>query len=699
MTLRSKTIWAIVTILIVTIIILYSTFSAILIQSFQNLENKYVMKNTERVFMSLQNEVEHLSHFTDDWAAWDDTYKFVIDRNKEYIHSNLVDSTFVDSNLNLIAYFNTDGEMVYGRVYDPQIGKQQELPETLREQLSSDSAFIRHIGKSGNVKGILKPQQGPALLIAARPVLTSNGEGPVRGVLVMGRIFDEKVVQHLSEMAIMSIKLHDIKEISAQESNTAVYQSLDLEAPLQVGITDTQIINGYRLLKDVYQQPAYVLEISLPRDIYHHGKASLNYILIMLLTVGLVTIISIIGLMNRLVLNRLMHLGENVSSICDTYDLSKRLITDGDDEISHLTNEINKMLTDIEKSHENLQKYEHIVSASIDLLAFFDKNYICQAVNDAFLNYFHKRRDEFIGHHVSEALGQAVFENQVKLNMDRCLSGEHVNFRVWLDFPGKGRRYMDVYFYPFRESDGSISGIAVNIRDITVRKQAEDEIRRSQEGLRNLTSRLHKVREEERSLISREIHDKLGQTITGLRIDLAWILEHLPERNKELTERARATLQLVDETLETVRRFSYELRPAMLDDLGLIAAIEWQAREFSHRTGCICKLNLEVDDFVVDDDRNTVIFRILQEALTNVARHARANHVEVSLHKVDSQLVLMVKDNGVGISNEIKMNTRSLGLISMQERASAFGGKIQIKAADGGGAQIILIMPVTGKAA
>ena len=230
--------------------------------------------------------------------------------------------------------------------------------------------------------------------------------------------------------------------------------------------------------------------------------------------------------------------------------------------------------------------------------------------------------------------------------------------------------------------------------DITERKQAEKMVLKSRERLRNLATRLHAVREEERMSIAREIHDELGQTLTGLRIDLAWILEQGPKRNKALIERARASLLLVDETLETVRRISHELRPAMLDDLGLEAAIEWQIEEFSNRTSCDYKFNLKTEDIGIDDVRDTVVFRILQEALTNAARHAKANQVNVSLSSADGRLVLEVADNGCGITKAALESNNSIGLIGMWERAGSLGGKVDIKRDTQGGTKVKLDLPL-----
>lgn len=237
--------------------------------------------------------------------------------------------------------------------------------------------------------------------------------------------------------------------------------------------------------------------------------------------------------------------------------------------------------------------------------------------------------------------------------------------------------------------------ILVVCENITERKRAEVHIRESHQRLRNLAARLHAVREEERTLIAREIHDELGQVLTGLKIDLSWMMNRLPKSWKTLPERVRSMISIVDTTLHSTRQLSARLRPPMLDDLGLEAAIEWQVEEFAARTGCKCDLRVDDEACGFDADRETAIFRILQESLTNVARHADASRVEVKLSPINGQVVLEVRDNGSGITEDAISGSGSLGLIGMRERAEALGGEVQIRRLPEGGTLVSLRMPFT----
>ena len=225
------------------------------------------------------------------------------------------------------------------------------------------------------------------------------------------------------------------------------------------------------------------------------------------------------------------------------------------------------------------------------------------------------------------------------------------------------------------------------------RKRDEEALRRSRRDLRNLAERLQTVREEERTRIARELHDELGQALTGLKMDLAWIKTRMPRTQGELTERLQLVIGRVDGTVDQVRRIATELRPGVLDLLGLVAAVEWQAQEFGDRTGVVTDLQVHSDQTPIEDDRATTVFRILQEALTNVARHAGATRVRIGFSQTHEAIRLEVIDDGRGISAEEMADPNSLGLVGIRERAIACGGDLEIQGLPGHGTTLRVRIP------
>jgi signal transduction histidine kinase len=225
-----------------------------------------------------------------------------------------------------------------------------------------------------------------------------------------------------------------------------------------------------------------------------------------------------------------------------------------------------------------------------------------------------------------------------------------------------------------------------------ISKQTED-LQASFEQLRALAGRLQNIREEERKRVAREIHDQLGQALTAIKLDVSSLVRELPAGQTKESNRVPSILKLVDGTIQTVRRIATELRPGMLDDLGLVATIEWAGEEFGARTGTKCRLELPQDDIVVDQERATAIFRIFQETLTNIARHADANEVEARLAAEDGNVTLEVRDNGKGIHEEKLRKGRSLGILGMRERVTLLGGDLTITSSPGNGTAVLVRIP------
>lgn len=248
-----------------------------------------------------------------------------------------------------------------------------------------------------------------------------------------------------------------------------------------------------------------------------------------------------------------------------------------------------------------------------------------------------------------------------------------------------------------KDENGKISSIMSLVLDVSDRKKAEEEVKKTTEELRELTSYLQNVREDERMFIAREIHDELGQQLTGLKMDTDWLLKKSEKNDSSIKEKLTGMNSLIDETIKTVRRISTELRPSILDDLGLIAAIEWQAEDFKKRTGIRTAFETTLSSFLGERNLNTNIFRVLQEVLTNIARHANASLVNITFEEKNEQLILRIRDNGVGFDiNEIK-DKKTLGLLGMKERAHMFKGELFIRSEKQKGTEITFSLPMNIK--
>jgi PAS domain S-box-containing protein len=253
-------------------------------------------------------------------------------------------------------------------------------------------------------------------------------------------------------------------------------------------------------------------------------------------------------------------------------------------------------------------------------------------------------------------------------------------------------RWVRTMASPIRVMDG-VTGFAGTVEDITARQEADERLRESNQRLRALTAYSQQVLEEEQTRIAREIHDQLGQSLTALKMDTAWLARRFKgtPRDQEV-DRLQQMGELIDSTVQTVRRISTGLRPAVLDEFGLSAAIEWALGDFQKRTGITCGLHDEAPRDKLADGTSTAVFRILQEGLTNVARHAAASSVLVHLGLDHGWFVMTLQDNGRGMPDGTGPGS-SLGILGMHERAALVGGNVEVESAPGRGTRLRVSVP------
>jgi signal transduction histidine kinase len=247
-----------------------------------------------------------------------------------------------------------------------------------------------------------------------------------------------------------------------------------------------------------------------------------------------------------------------------------------------------------------------------------------------------------------------------------------------------------------------INGVLLRLwgtqHDETERKRAEDDLKVSHAQLRSLAGRLQSIREQERTEIAREMHDVLGQSLTSFKLDLSWLRKKLlkaadESMSPELEARMSEMMIELENTITTVKTLSTELRPGILDKLGLAAAVEWQCQEFEKRSGINCSCHVPEKEISVSDERSTALFRILQESLANVTRHSQATSVKVELHLGKSDMTLRVSDNGRGITSSEISDSSSLGLLGMRERAELLGGHLTISGKPTSGTTVTAQVP------
>jgi PAS domain S-box-containing protein len=341
-------------------------------------------------------------------------------------------------------------------------------------------------------------------------------------------------------------------------------------------------------------------------------------------------------------------------------------------------------------------RYHQTIDSVMDAIVAVDEAHNILLFNPAAERMFGRAKHDVIGQPLSQLVPERVREAHA-LHMDRfmCTRGESRAMASNIEITGQRA---DGTEFPIEStiSQTLIEGkpqLTAVLRDITRRRRGEEEVQEMNRQLRSLSASLQDVREQERTRIALELHDDLGQQLTGLKLELSWLAGRLKEGRQATPDEMGAMRRMLDTAIASVRRIATELRPLILDDLGFGEAVAWQIAEFAKRTGLDIKLDLQAQDLVKDDVLATALFRIVQESLTNVVRHSGASSVQVRLTLDGSDLVLTVNDNGSGMASGARAGT-GIGLVSMRERATALGGQLKIAGVPGAGTTIEVTLPL-----
>ena len=369
-------------------------------------------------------------------------------------------------------------------------------------------------------------------------------------------------------------------------------------------------------------------------------------------------------------------------------------------------------LTERKQALEKIAYQARLMEDSSDAIYTVDSDYRIVSFNKAAEALYGYTEAEVIGRPLND-----VLRNPMSDEMRADVRKQLLEVGYWkglVKYHTRSRSPLDIAISISRTHDdrGQVDGYIMVCRDMTERLKAEaklrefnqelarlvedktNELQLSNLELRELTSRLQRIREEERGAIAREIHDELGQQLTGLKMDLFWIAKRLEAGASEVArQKLRTTISLLDETIRTVRRIATDLRPSILDDLGLVAAIEWQSQEFEKRAGIHTTFQSNIPEIDFPPDMAIGLFRICQESLTNVARHASASAVSITLDSVEEGVRMTVSDDGKGLDQQ-QMDRKTLGLIGMKERAIMMGGKLEMGNGATNGFRLAVTVPM-----
>lgn len=342
MRLRIKVILLITAIFLSFMIMLFIASNLTVRAGFSELEHEYVHKNVEQAVGALSRNISNISTVMSDWSQWDDAYSFVMDGNEAFIESNLVDTTFVGLNMNLIMFINQENEIVYCEGFDLENAREKPLSEDIKEKLSSDDVLIKHKGNEDTTSGIILLPDS-IMMISVQPILDSDGRGPARGTIIMGRNLDSEEIENMEGLIQLPITISGYNNDMPDDFKAASHM-LTGEKSVYVTELDKDTAAGYTLLNDIYGKPALLLRVDESRDIFIRGNDSISFFVWALLVCAIITILTMLIFTDRIVLSRISQLSNTAAEIEKRKDPSLRVKIKGRDELFNLAARFNGML-------------------------------------------------------------------------------------------------------------------------------------------------------------------------------------------------------------------------------------------------------------------------------------------------------------------------------------------------------------------
>jgi signal transduction histidine kinase len=545
--------------------VLLVTMQTTLMSHFNTVEIGWANESVRRALLMVENEGDSLVGMARTWARNEEIYQFLETRSATYAVTSLGDQAFSEQDFNVLALMNEQGQVLFSRGYDVELQKEIPFPSELVSHLTPGDALVGVVNSQSERQGLLATSQGP-LLLASAGVVGKDPQREVNGVVVIGILLNESQLHRLSQVTQLQVQIEAVSGGLSDDDQLAL-KNLKNNTEIFSTPIDSDTIGGYTLLRDFEGQPAYLLKLELPRATHREGELVANYLMIAMILAAFVLGLTFFYSLDRLVLNRVTRLGKEIQQIAESGDLSRRVTVTRKDELSRLTETINRMLVAFEKDNAELQV---------------------------------------------------------------------------------------------------------------------------------LSRQLVAIQETERRQIALELHDDIGQYLTGLKL----LLEGYDRLAEPLrAQRLQQASKLVNELIGRVRNLSLDLRPAMLDDFGLVPALLWLFQRYENQTRVqVLFQNRLPEGERYDTEVETAAFRTIQEALTNIARHAQTGEAEVTLWRANQTLGIKIEDHGVGFALEAVLDEQHTnGLIGMRERVGLLGGTLNIDTALQQGTSLTIEFPLTAK--
>ena len=615
--------------------------------NFTHIEREEVVEDALQVRNIIGNESQQLYITAGDYAGWDEAYAFMRDGNRKFITSSLGEAFYSKLRLNLFCMIANDGKMLYGRAYDLHNNVKRPIPSSILQQLSPGSLLVKHDSPESSVRGFISLPEG-LLMIVSRPVLTSEYKGPVRGTLIVGRYFDQAESTRISKLLHYEIEVLNSVSNSQDPAFRGLLSNLEKHDDVFVKVSQNQRVTGHVQLADIYGETAGIVSLEKPRTIYNQVRQTTWRMILLYISMWL--FIAFIFMLLR-----------------------------------------NKLTIVYRKKQEVKVQLDSFFELAVDGIFSISSSGHILMVNSRVSEMTGYSLTELSGMSFSQLFGAGAAKD---LQLEELLRGygshgvEHI-------LVGKDGRHLFVELTSKKMPDDTFQCI---IHDVSDYKSMEQQLIEHHDRISSMAIQVSVAEERERNRIAAELHDQVGPNLLLAKLKVDQLQSHLPNGGYE--NEFEAIKEFISKSIHDIRTLTLQLRPPILANAGLEAAVRWLAQDFEQNYGI--QVSVQHDDIPVQLEYSIrlTLFQAVRELFLNAAKHSGAHHINITINRDQDTLVLTVLDKGSGFSvPRDYAYSDSFGLFNTQQRIKYHGGNMHIESSPGQGTKVVMTIPLGRNAA
>lgn len=682
------------------------------LSNFLELENADTLENVERIHNAVSTEQAYLDRTAHDWACWDDTYKFIKDRNLKYIDVNLQDQTLAGIKLHATLFVNESGDVVYAKSIDVNTSEQIPVPKELLSLVESGTLLTKT--ENETISGFILLDGNP-MFIACHPILTTNSKGPVRGTLIFGKYFDETLLASFEDATCYSLTMYRAYEELPADVRSKFKSFSDFpDEPIIIPNSDEEIAGLFKL-EDISGKPAFIIKADFPRKLYSNGEKTLDNMYFFLLLTGLMTGVGVKFALDRLFVSRLIQVDNFVTQVRSEKDLSRRLLLKDNDELYRLSREINGMLNEIYLAEQELKAQEREKKVLLDslneLVIFVNPQRKIIWANKAALEYMKLDLEKAVGiclentPGVNSPLSDSLELEQIFAEGNKK-SGEYTSMdgRVWF-----------VQAIPVTEEYGKTIGVLETCRDITENKAAETLLQEKQ-----IAEAANRTKSEFLANMSHELRTPLNSIIGFSDLLYEQIYGELNDKQLKsvgnISKSGKHLLNLINSILDLskIEAGKMELSYKQFELASKLSTIKNLVSPIADRKNVQIEIDIDSDLVTVCADEARFV-QVMYNLVDNAIKFSYENgHVKIGARRKGEMMEITVCDTGIGIKPEDqgklfkpfsqvdpflskKYEGTGLGLSLVKQIVKLHSGYVWFRSKPGEGSTFAFAIPIKGK--